>query len=400
MSLLNQQDETLRANDREVDSGLVSTAELFTRAWRATRRSQWADARLLLAQVVQRDPDYSLYGNSAAVLLADVERRLMRERPPWVWMIGLQRRLGSRAAFIVFAATTLVAAAVVTGAAALAGLLPRPDPSAASVAPQTGPRPENSTTSTLYPPSTPSVAPLVIAPTVVPFPSPTVAQPTAPAVLTSLPVDTPSPAPTATTVPTMSPTHTASPSAPPVLPTLAALEAAPLIEWPDEGAVVGREVTLRWRLHRPLAEDEYVDLRVWSEVDAPHHGILWTKDTRVVLRELRDGRYWWAVAVLRHTATRTDGTKEWVQVSEESTPRWFSATSPATPQPAVPSDTPTAPLASPTVPVATPTAGLPEPTDPLATPAEPPATPTSALPGPTEPLPTPNKPVPTLPAYP
>lgn len=154
-------------------------------------------------------------------------------------------------------------------------------------------------------------------------------------------------------------TPTRPPAQPPTQPPAAAatatvLLAAPVLESPGDGSGVGdATITFRWRWVRSLAADEYYDLRVWRE-GQPHHGIAWAKDTVLTAGALGAGRYWWAVAVIRHTGTRADGTKEWVPVSQESLSWSFSYSPPSGQPTATPAVTRT-PLVTPVPPTVPPT---------------------------------------------
>lgn len=62
------------------------------------------------------------------------------------------------------------------------------------------------------------------------------------------------------------------------------------------------EVKLQWQWHRPLAEDEVFDVRVWHEGEPPY-GITWTQETSMELASWllyqQPGQFFWTVAVLK-----------------------------------------------------------------------------------------------------
>ncbi len=64
-------------------------------------------------------------------------------------------------------------------------------------------------------------------------------------------------------------------------------------------------VILKWQWTRPLADDEFFDLRVWHEGD-PANGITWTKDSSFNLRDWllyqKPGDFQWTVSVVRKGA--------------------------------------------------------------------------------------------------
>jgi hypothetical protein len=146
------------------------------------------------------------------------------------------------------------------------------------------------------------------------------------------------PTATATAVPVMLSPSPVSPTIP--LPTrtqknaVSGLLTAPVLEEPNQGADAGGEApVLRWHWERPLAENEYFDVRVWQE-GQPAQGIAWAKEAWYEMRGLAGGKYSWSIAVLLHTGTRADGTKEWQPISAESEVRWFFYSPPSTPLPA------------------------------------------------------------------
>jgi hypothetical protein len=116
----------------------------------------------------------------------------------------------------------------------------------------------------------------------------------------------------------------------------------------------GEAAVLGWRWERPLAENEYFDVRLWQEGQPPQ-GIAWATANRYEVRALSGGEYWWSIVVIVHTRTRADGTKEWQPASAESEVRRFFYSPPSsggpveadTPVPEPPTATP-APTSAPT----------------------------------------------------
>src|SRR4051794_38232334 len=64
-------------------------------------------------------------------------------------------------------------------------------------------------------------------------------------------------------------------------------------------------VILKWTWMRPLADDEFFDLRVWHDGD-PANGITWTKDLNFNLRDWllyqKSGDFDWTVGVVQKGA--------------------------------------------------------------------------------------------------
>jgi len=135
----------------------------------------------------------------------------------------------------------------------------------------------------------------------------------------------PNPAPVSPTIPV--PTRT--PKEP-----VSGLLAAPALDEPKQGADAGGEApVLRWRWERPLAEMEYFDVRLWQEGQAAG-GLAWVKEDWYEMRGLAGGKYSWSIAVISHTGTLADGTREWQPVSVESEVRWFFYSPSSVPPPA------------------------------------------------------------------
>ena len=71
---------------------------------------------------------------------------------------------------------------------------------------------------------------------------------------------------------------------------------------PDQQFDNAAAVILKWQWIRPLADDEFFDLRVWHDGD-PANGITWTKDSSFNLRDWllyqKPGDFQWTVAVVR-----------------------------------------------------------------------------------------------------
>ncbi len=64
-------------------------------------------------------------------------------------------------------------------------------------------------------------------------------------------------------------------------------------------------VTLKWMWYRPLADDEFYDVRVWRASD-PENGLTWTKDQSLDLRDWllyqQPGDFDWRLGVVRRNA--------------------------------------------------------------------------------------------------
>jgi glucose/arabinose dehydrogenase len=127
---------------------------------------------------------------------------------------------------------------------------------------------------------------------------------------------------TAGSEPTATPSATETPSTP----SARLIQPADGARYNDPGNVV-----LSWEWMRPLSEDEYFDVRVWQG-DAPHYGIIWTKDSELELttwlQGQQPGEYFWSVAVIEGTEGEMQA-----ELAGEAPERRFTIASVALPTP-------------------------------------------------------------------
>jgi RNA polymerase subunit RPABC4/transcription elongation factor Spt4 len=154
----------------------------------------------------------------------------------------------------------------------------------------------------VYPTQTPTPTPSAT-PTQTPLPTHT-PTPTPSPTRTSTPTKTPKPTDTPTPAITPTPTFTPKPplptATPTPTPTLALIYSAPILWEPKSGSTFGAEATfsLTWRWEGQLGPDEWYEVQLWKEGEAPH-GEYWTKEHWWEIgREYYPGIYNWRVVIV------------------------------------------------------------------------------------------------------